>query len=252
MITARTPGAPSWVDLSTSDVEAAIAFYAALLGWHVERSETPMGMYAIGAVGELQVAGMMAAESGTDAPPAWTVFFTVADVDVALAAVQAAGGAVLQPGFDLPDGRIGVAADPTGGMFGVGSGPMPADPYLDQGIGTVRWVELLTRDPRAAAEFYRDVFRWTTDIPPTGGPEYTTFRLDGDQVAGMMRMPDAVPTAVSAFWSVYFTVDDTDAVARQTTELGGVVTVPPADSEGGRFAVLEDPQGAVFSVLANA
>jgi predicted enzyme related to lactoylglutathione lyase len=51
---------------------------------------------------------------------------------------------------------------------------------------------------------------------------------------------------------VYFAVEDTDAAAGRAVELGGTVSVPPTDIEPGRFAVLGDPQGAVFSVLALA
>ena len=39
----------------------------------------------------------------------------------------------------------------------------------------------------------------------------------------------------------------------KATELGGTVMRPPDDIPGvGRFAVLVDPQGGVFSILKNA
>lgn len=249
MIGAGTYGAANWVDLSTSDVEAAIEFYRGLLGWTVTRTETPMGMYAIGAVGDLQVGGMMEPLPAEGMPPTWTVFFYVEDVDTTAATVQAAGGSVLQPAFDLPDARIAVVADPTGGMFGIISGPRPAGVYLDQGPGTVSWVELLTRDPQAAEPFYGEVFGWKAETNLQGGAAYTMFMLDGDQVAGMMMMPDQVPAEVPAYWSVYFAVEDIEATVARTTELGGGVIAPPMDAGGGRFTVLEDPQGAVFSLL---
>jgi uncharacterized protein len=249
VISADTFGAPNWVDLSTSDLEGAIAFYGTLLGWTTTRSDTPMGTYAIGAAGDLEVAGMMEHVPAEGMPPVWTVFFHVEDVDTTAATAQAAGGSVLQPPFDLPDARIAVVADPTGGMFGVISGPRPAGVYLDQGSGTVCWVEVLTRDPQAAEPFYAEVFGWRTDPSLRGAEDYTIFTLDEDQVAGMMPMPDQVPAEVPAYWSVYFAVEDVDATVARAVELGGRVIAPPMEAGEGRFAVLEDAQGAVFSIL---
>jgi uncharacterized protein len=249
MLDAGTYGTANWVDLSTSNVEAAIDFYSALLGWTVTRSETPMGVYAIGDVDGLEVGGMMEPVPVESMPPTWTVFFYVEDVDTTAATVEAAGGSVLQPSFDLPDARVAVVADPTGGMFGIISGPRPTGSYLGQGPGTVSWVELLTRDPHAAEPFYAEVFDWKAATNLHGGVAYTTFTLDRDQVAGMMMMPEQVPADVPAYWSVYFAVEDVEATVARTTELGGSVIAPPMDIDGGRFTVLEDPQGAVFSLL---
>jgi uncharacterized protein len=249
MITAETDGAPNWVDLSTSDVEAAIEFYRALFGWTVTCSETPLGMYAIGAVDDLEVGGMMAQVGAEGMPPMWTVFFRVEDVDRTAAAVEAAGGSVLEPGFDLPAARIAVVADPTGGMFGIISGPRAAGTYLNRGPGTVNWVELLTRDPEAAEPFYGEVFGWKASTDGQDGMPYTMFALHDDPVAGMMMMPDAVPAEVPAYWSVYFATEDIEASVDRATDLGGSVIATTMDAGGGRFVVLEDPQGAVFSLL---
>ena len=60
------------------------------------------------------------------------------------------------------------------------------------------------------------------------------------------RVPDEVP----AHWLVYFTVDDADATADKAKELGGTVAFGPEDiPDVGRFAVLHDPAGAIFSIL---
>jgi uncharacterized protein len=250
MIDAGTHGAPNWMDLSTSDVEAAIAFYGTLFGWSIARRDTPLGMYAIGAVGELEIAGMMQHVPAPGMPPLWTVFLRVEDVDATAVAVHAAGGSVLQPAFDLPDARIAVVADPTGGMFGIISGPRPEGVYLDQGPGTVAWVELLTRDPRAAEPFYAEVFGWKTQESEADSEMgYTMFLLDDDPVAGLMLMPAEIPAEVPAYWSVYFAVEDLEAGVARTTELGGSVIAPPMAAGDERFVVLEDPQGAVFGLL---
>lgn len=247
----RTHGTPAWMDLSTSDVEAAIGFYTALLGWTVTRAQTPMGLYAIGAVGELEVGGMMEPVPVEGMPAFWTVFFTVDDVDATVAAVEAAGGTVLEPAFDLPDARIAVVADPTGATFGLIRGLRADGAYLDQGPGTVRWVELLTRDLAAAETFYAQLFGWkaTTDGGDDEGGGYTIFSLDDAELTGMMLMPEQVPAEVPAYWSAYFAVGDVAASVARSAELGGSVVVAPMEVDGDRFAVLEDPQGAVFGLL---
>ena len=51
-------------------------------------------------------------------------------------------------------------------------------------------------------------------------------------------------------WMIYFSVADCDAAAAKATELGGSVKVPPTDIPPvGRFSVIQDPQGAVFSII---
>ena len=58
-----------------------------------------------------------------------------------------------------------------------------------------------------------------------------------------------IPAEVPPFWSVYFTVNDTDATIEQVKALGGQLMTGPMDIEPGRFAVLADPQGAMFNVI---
>jgi predicted enzyme related to lactoylglutathione lyase len=77
---------------------------------------------------------------------------------------------------------------------------------------------------------------------------YTLIEVGGKQVAGFwQKSPDEgqIPNA----WAVYFAVADCDSAAKKAESLGGKVIVPPTDTPGGRFATLQDPQGAVFGVM---
>jgi predicted enzyme related to lactoylglutathione lyase len=65
----------------------------------------------------------------------------------------------------------------------------------------------------------------------------------------MIQMNEEWPEEVPPHWMVYFAVDDIDAAAARVEELGGRVAVPPTDTPAGRFAVVNDPQGAVFSII---
>ncbi len=66
----------------------------------------------------------------------------------------------------------------------------------------------------------------------------------------MAMVGDEWPADLPAHWMVYFAVADCDTTAARAAELGGVVSVPPNDLPMGRFAVLNDPQGGFFSVIA--
>jgi uncharacterized protein len=82
-----------------------------------------------------------------------------------------------------------------------------------------------------------------------GNDDYQLIKVQGRTTAGSMRMAGPEwPADLPTHWMVYFAVDDVDATATKAGELGGAVPVPPTDIAIGRFAVLNDPSGAVFSV----
>jgi predicted enzyme related to lactoylglutathione lyase len=239
------------VDLSTADITAAEGFYRGLFDWTVATNQTPMGEYLIGSVGEREVGGMMAQSPETaGSPSVWTTFFFVDELDATLAAITSAGGSVLAPPFEIPDGaRVSVVADPSGAMFAlISEGPQPG-PYFSMVVGAVSWVELMTRRPDEARAFYHQVFGWEAATEDAGGMPYTAFNLGDTQVGGMIETPAHLPDEVPDSWSVYFTVADCKATAEQATELGGEVILPPTQTPMGPFAVLADPQGAVFQVM---
>lgn len=251
MITADTDNAPDWVDLTTPDATSAVDFYSQLLGWEIETTTTPMGDYHIAREHGHQIAGVMAqGPELASQPPMWTMYINVADVDETAGKVTGAGGRVLSPPFDIPDGRVAIIADPSGAMFGIIATPLEHSDqcWFSMSCGAVCWVELLTRDPLTAEPFYGEVFTWKAGTDSTV-PPHTIFRLGGDQVAGMMAMPDEVPPEAPSHWMVYFAVDDCEAAERKAGDLGGRVLRTTHEIELGRFAVLEDREGAPFQVM---
>lgn len=182
-------------------------------------------------------------------PPMWTTFIYVEDVDATTAKVRQAGGAVLQEPFDLPEGRVAVIADPGGGMLGILSGVPAEGTWLSTDAGSVGWIELLTRDVHSAETFYGEVFGWKAETQMHGDTSYTTFSIDGDAVAGMMPMPAELGDEVPTYWSVYFSVDDCAGAVEILEGLGGVALRPAQQIQMGHFAVVADPQGAVFQLM---
>jgi predicted enzyme related to lactoylglutathione lyase len=115
--------------------------------------------------------------------------------------------------------------------------------------GTPVWNEVVTPDIARATLFYKDVLGvdWE-EMPTDGDGPYTCLMVDGRAVGGAMPPPmDGVPP----HWNVYFNVEDVDATVERATGLGGSVVAPPFDVAGvGRMAVLADPQGGMFNLMA--
>ena len=80
--------------------------------------------------------------------------------------------------------------------------------------------------------------------------EYTEFSNQGRPGVGMMPMPAQMPAGVPSYWMPYFQVANCDAAMGKAKELGAGVIVTPQNIESGRFAVLKDPQGALFAVYS--
>jgi predicted enzyme related to lactoylglutathione lyase len=245
-------GVPSWVDVSTPDLEATGAFYGALFGWELGPDLGPdAGGYRMLTLRGKEVAGVGPQMPG--APPSWSTYLSVDSLDDAVAKVGPAGGTVVVPPMDLPNesGRMAFVVDPTGGFVGLFQrGAAHYGSKLVNETGTPVWNELTVRDQERALAFYADVLGWTTE-PMEGSDDYQLVKVQGRVTAGSMRMAgDEWPADLPTHWMVYFAVDDADATAARAAELGGTVMVPPTDIAIGRFAVLNDPNGAVFSVIA--
>ncbi|HEY7590501.1 MAG TPA: VOC family protein [Candidatus Limnocylindrales bacterium] len=108
------------------------------------------------------------------------------------------------------------------------------------------WVDLATKDPDAAREFYRKVFGWDVEVNPD--PQYGGYglaRVGGKDVAGIggTQSPEQ-PTA----WSFYIATDDAEKLGKAAEAAGGKVIAPAFDvGDQGRMIVLQDPSGAFIS-----
>lgn len=243
------PGTPSWVDLGTPDVDAATRFYGGLFGWEVQDQGPDAGGYRVCLLRGKAVAGMGPQQN--PGPPWWTTYVTVADADATVATVKEAGGAVFMGPMDVLDvGRMAVFADTVGAVVAIWQPRAHLGAQLVNEPGTLCWNELATRDIDTAKAFYEKVFGWDGTTSPYDGSTYTEWHLGGRAIGGMIQMDDQWPAEIPSHWMVYFAVDDCDASAAKATELGGTVSVPPTDIPPGRFSVLNDPQGAVFSVIS--
>lgn len=113
--------------------------------------------------------------------------------------------------------------------------------------GTFCAVDLAALDVEKGKAFYAGLFGWDHGDPYRG---WTGCILDGKVVAGIISQPDDQREAgIPPNWLSYVSVSDAEASASRAVELGGAVLAQPTDvGEGGRVAVLSDPQGAVVAL----
>jgi len=117
--------------------------------------------------------------------------------------------------------------------------------------GRFVWEDLMTTDTTSAATFYDKVAGLKT-APAPFDPSYTTFLASGTGMGGLMLMAsEAKAMGAPPNWLSYVGTDSVDDTVRQAELLGGKVLKPAADIPNvGRFAILQDPQGAVFAVFS--
>ena len=245
--TSHQPGTFSWIELATTDAEAAKRFYTGIFDWTF--NDYPMGpsmTYTIFQKGGRDVAAAytMGPEMA-GMPPNWLSYISVASADDSAAKAATLGANVIKEPFDVMDnGRMAVMMDPQGGAFAIW------EPNAHIGVGrrdepgTLCWNELQAKDPGKAKAFYPALFGWTVK----DSPEYTEWHV-GDKGIGGMMQSQAGPE-VPSFWLPYFAVDDADSAVAKAKAGGGTAIMEPMDYPGvGRFSLLADPQGAVFAVI---
>ena len=243
--TSHTPGTFSWVDLATTDLASAKAFYGDLFGWTLEDGDTGTGsVYTTARMGDAAVAGLF---EHPDMPPAWTSYITVAEADAAGPRAEELGGGTVQPAFDVVDaGRMAILHDPAGAVFAVWEPRARIGAEHVNDVGALTMNELSTNDLDGARSFYGDLFGWTSEDVDTGpdGPVMVAVSNDGRLNASL-----TVDTASPPHWRPYFTVESTEASLARIAELGGSTVVGPIPIPDGSIGIATDPQGALFCLF---
>lgn len=115
-------------------------------------------------------------------------------------------------------------------------------------LGRFVWHDLMTTDVPRARDFYQKLLGWSyqeVDMGPEMGT-YPMIAAGGMNQGGLVGLDGS--QGIPSHWIGYVTVPDVDAAVDRAQELGGTAPVPGTDIPGvGRFAVIQDAQGAVFS-----
>lgn len=246
--------APVWIDLSTSDPAAARDFYSKLFGWTAKPEEDPnAGGYAMARIAGKDVAGIGGLQD-PNGPSAWMIYIGTKDADATATKIEAAGGKIVAPPFDVMDvGRMAVFQDPVGAFIALWQPKTMQGFEISRKSGAFSWAELNARGIDQAKAFYTKVFGWTTKESPMGEgqPMYTEFQQSGTSILGGMEMQAQVPAQVPSYWQPYFGTKDVDGTFKKALQLGAKELVAPMDFPGGRFAIIADPQGAMIGLLSS-
>jgi predicted enzyme related to lactoylglutathione lyase len=248
------PGTFSWIDLATTDAEAAKKFYTGLFGWSfVDVPAGEAGIYTMFQIDGKEVAAlyqMGPEQSAQGIPPHWMSYVSVANAAESAKKAKSLGGQIVMDAYDVMDaGRMALIQDPVGAMVALWEPHTHIGAKLVNEPGTFTWNELATTDTEKSGEFYTKLFDWKTEVYEMPSGPYTTFINQDRMNAGMMKMTEEWGDA-PPHWLVYFAVADCEENTAKAKSLGAQILVPPTDAgEVGRFAVIQDPQGAVLSII---
>jgi predicted enzyme related to lactoylglutathione lyase len=240
-----------WHELVTTDAVAATKFYTGLFGWSVLENAMPGGRtYRMLRQGDVIVGGAISAPPGGVLPSGWLVYVAVDDVDTTAETIASQGGKLMVPPTTVPDMlRFACAMDPQGAAFGIlgGMWPDPEKPLYDgpPRPGTFCWDELNTGDLAGAKRFYGAVFGWGAK---GGDRDYWHWQNAGKEIGGMMPLQRG-----PANWLPFVAVSDVDATTKKAESLGGKALMPGMEIPNvGKFSVVQDPTGALFSPFRSA
>ena len=246
-----------WHDLMTKDKAAARAFYGELFGWEARdvKVQTPNGEldYVRNYIGDRAVCGFVDLPEDFEMPSHFVGYLGCDDVDATVAAIEAGGGKSLYGILSGEDGgRFAICVDAQGARFQtMDRSPETILSPEDMRPGVVCWNELWASDAKAAADYYGGIYGWSTDEMDMGPMGIYYLQKVGEvPSAGIMQQP--MPDAPSS-WCPYFFVENVDVSQERAGELGAATMVPPNDIPGmGRFAILNDPSGAMFGIYTGA
>jgi predicted enzyme related to lactoylglutathione lyase len=248
--TSHPPQTISWIDLATSDPAAAKEFYAGLLGWEYEDLPAGDGItYSMAkhrGRSAAAISPQQADEAAQGVPPHWTVYVTVEDVDATAGKVADAGGQVLAGPFDVFEaGRMAVIADPAGAVLCLWQAGTSIGAEVVNEPGAFAWADCASTDPAAAQAFYTTLLGWRFEQMSEAPPYWVIS--NGERSQGGMTVP---PPGVPSNWFPYFGVIGLDDTMQMAAATGGNPFLGPIDvPAGGRFTLVQDPQGAAFGIL---
>lgn len=249
-----------WYELMTSDADAAMAFYGAVVGWaisprvigaepdyrHITRRDGGHNGGVLQITPEIEARGVM---------PAWFPYLSVTDVDRAVKEIVADGGHKVME-MTIPEGHIALVSDPQSVPFYVMAPVPPADrPDAASDVFSptepqhVRWNELASPNLAAARSFYSRHFGFAFNNSMPMGPlgDYCFIEHHGQVLGAIMQQPEG---SGPALWLPYIGVPSI-AVAKAALEShGGTVLAGPMEVPGGDWIVVAtDPQGARFGLV---
>jgi predicted enzyme related to lactoylglutathione lyase len=239
-------GSVAWLDTLLATEQEYLGFYQPLFGWTGEADPADTETrYAVQHVHGKAVAGIgHMAEEHPMMP--WTGYFSVTDAEAAVARIPELGGTVICEAMNAGDmGRFAHGIDPGGAAFGMWQALSFAGFQVYGEPGCLAWLELVTTEGKASADFYGALFGAEVEAMAEMPDAYWTLNVGGEPRAGIFRVDEVE----KAHWRPYFQVADVDISVAAALAAGAHVIDPVADTPFGRMAGLKDPNGIEFKLV---
>lgn len=249
------PGSFCWMELATTDQNAAKQFYSSLFGW--SSTDFPMGPAGVYTTFELKgqhcaaVYTLMKDHLAQGIPPHWMIYIGVTSADESTRRAIELGATVLEGPFEVMDkGRMSVVRDPTGAHFCLWQENTSKGIGIAGEANSFVWADLNTPDRDAARKFYSGLLGWKF-VTGEGKDESTYWHImNGERGIGGLPPVEFQPPGAPPHWMIYYMVSDCEASFAKAASLGAKTHVPPMTIEGtGKMAIIGDPQGAVFALF---
>ena len=131
--------------------------------------------------------------------------------------------------------------------------PLNTPASSEHHVGKVVWADLVTPDLSAAEKFYGALFGWRFQAVRTGSSDYALAMFDGRPIGGLIQKPVPAGEHRQSAWLTFIAVRDVDGVKRTAVAHKAKVLMDSKTYEGrGRQAILADPEGAVFAIIASS
>ncbi|NRA72666.1 MAG: VOC family protein [Gammaproteobacteria bacterium] len=243
-----------WIELTAQNWQQAKDFYCNLFGWTA--IDQPIGddlYYTMWQRDGKTVAAMHQATSVQQergVTTNWLSYIAVDDASVSTVQAKALGAEIIVGPYDVMDaGRMSIIKEPDGAHFAIWQGIKHPGIELRDSENTLCWNELASKNADVSADFYTKLFNWQAADKSMGSVKYTEMTAAGSPQAGIMEMTEEWGD-IPPHWMPYFQVESCDDMAKQAEKLGATICVPPTSiPDVGRFSVIQDVQGATFSVI---
>ncbi|PIE24748.1 MAG: glyoxalase [Planctomycetota bacterium] len=242
-----------WVDLASHDQESAATFYCQVFGWELRQEDTHGGPpYSSFTLERSSVAGLGEISSEMQEMgvlPTWSSYINVDDIEAVVAQAQELGATVTAPVMQIADaGKTAFLMDPAGTSFALWQAGNHAGAKRSNEENSFCWVELATRDFEKAKAFYTSLFGWNYRENPHTAQPYLIIENQGRTIGGMLLMTEEWGDH-PPYWGVYFGVTNVSETKERVESAGGQCLHGPFDTPVGPMGVMQDPQGAIFSVM---